>query len=415
MSMAARRLTLLGPDVLLVAMGGARPNNAVFAVECEGALDPARVARAVERLHPIAPFMASRLERPFPWGRLRWRATDAPPPVEARTLAAAESIEEVIDACLNATVDPRRAAPLRWHVVLRHDRARSWLLLVWVHPLMDPRGAELLVAMLDAVDRGADGARWAAERPIEPPGDERSARDRAALARRALPRLRALGRDRPCSLGDGRSTGRVRHRRRVVGGAARQVPLTLAAVGRAVTLLFRKRGLPIDRPLVVPVSVDRRRKGEPGPVFGNFVSFHFARFMPPDGAALSATVADIRRDMAEAVREDLVEAVWAGMNFITHYPPRHLLRPFGGREVASFHCADTGEVRPALATLLDVPVRSAFHAPCVQPHPGLGVFFSRVGDRESIVAVWIDGVVMPDEVERLLDGIQADLGLAPAA
>jgi hypothetical protein len=119
--------------------------------------------------------------------------------------------------------------------------------------------------------------------------------------------------------------------------------------------------------------------------------------------------------MAEAVRDDLVEALWAGMSVIRHYPPRHLLRPLGGREVASFHCADTGEVRPPLATLLGAPIGGAFHAPCVQPHPGLGVFFSRVGAHENIVAVWVEGAVTAAEVERLLDDVEREVAAAPAA
>jgi hypothetical protein len=193
------------------------------------------------------------------------------------------------------------------------------------------------------------------------------------------------------------------------------VPLTLAVVGRAVAHLWRERGAVPAIPFVVPISVDRRRKGEPGPVFGNFVSFHFARFLPANGEPAGAIAAGIRRDMADAVRADLVEALWAGMSVIRHYPPRHLLRPLGGREVASFHCADTGEVRPALGSLLGTPVHGAFHAPCVQPHPGLGVFFSRVGAHESIVAVWVDGVVTPAEVERLLDDVEREVVAAPAA
>jgi hypothetical protein len=226
-----------------------------------------------------------------------------------------------------------------------------------------------------------------------------------------MPHLRALAREQPPSLGDGRTPGRVRHRRRVVRAGARAVPLTLAVVGRAVARLWGARGAVPARPFVVPISVDRRRKGEPGPVFGNFVSFHFARFGPAGAEPADVTAAAIRRDMAEAVRDDLVEALWAGMSVIRHYPPRHLLRPLGGREVASFHCADTGEVR--LPTLLGMAIRGAFHAPCVQPHPGLGVFFSRVGTHESVVAVWVEGAVTEAEVERLLDDIEADIAAPP--
>jgi hypothetical protein len=406
-------MTLLGPDVLLLAMGGARANNAVLVLECGQPLDAARVERAVEALRPIAPFMASRLERPLPWGRLRWTARDGVAvAVERRTLGPDDRIDAVVEEILNRRVDPRREPPLAWHVIEQGEA--GWLVLRWVHALMDPRGAELLVAMLDAVDAGGERAAWAAARPIVPPEDERPAKERGALARSAMGPLRALGRERPPTLArNGTAPGRVRHRRRLVRSAGRQLPQTLAAVGRAVAGAAAARGDAPAEPFIVPISVDRRKKGEPGPVFGNFVSFHFARFRPAETDA--ATVAALRRDMAEAVRTNFVEALWAGMNFIRYYPPRHLLRPLGGREIASFHCADTGEVRPALPALFGVAVRSAYHAPCVQPHPGLGLFFTRVGELESIVAVWIDGVVTPDEVERLLDAVERGIAAAPAA
>ena len=415
--MARRTMTLLGPDVLLVAMGGTRPNNAVLVVECAGCLDAGRLERAVDRLQPIAPFMASRLERPFPWGRLRWTVAGGTerPPVTHRRLAKDEAVEDVIDGVLNEVVDPRHAPPLRWHRLEGHDGGTSWLVLAWVHPLMDPRGAELLIGMLDAVDRGGEGATWAAERPIVPPDDPRPWRARGALARAALASLQSLGRERPLSFAnDGSAGGRVHHRRRLVRSRVRQLPQTLAVVGRTVARAVESRGLP-PAPFVVPISVDRRRKGEPGPVFGNFLSFHFARFMPDQTSDPAATAAALRRDMAEAVRTNFVEGLWAGMNFIRYYPPRHLLRPLGGREPASFHCADTGDVRPPLASLLGVPVGSAYHAPCVHPHPGLGLFFTRVGDLESIVAVWVDGVMTPEEIDRLLDGVHAGIDAAPAA
>jgi hypothetical protein len=410
-------MTLLGPDVLLVAMGGTRPNNAVLVLELGDGLDGARLERALDRLQPLAPFMTGRLERPFPWGRLRWRADDGTrAPVRRRRLAAGEAFEDAIDAVLNTAVDPRQAPPLCWHVLDRHDGASSWLALAWVHPLMDPRGAELLVAMLDAVDRGGDGAAWAAARPVVPPEDPRPLRERGALARTALGTLQALGRERVVSLAQhGAVAGRVRHRRRLVRSRPRQLPQTLAAVGRAIAAAAAARGLPTGAPFVVPISVDRRRKGEPGPVFGNFLSFHFARLRPEQLDDPAATVAALRRDMAEAVRTNFVEGLWAGMNIIRYYPPRHLLRPLGGREIASFHCADTGDVRPPLATLLGVPVRSAYHAPCVHPHPGLGLFFTRVGELESIVAVWVDGVLGADEIECLLDGVATSVDAAPAA
>lgn len=412
--MTRRSLTLLGPDVMLVAMGGGRPNNAVLVAECVGSLCADRIDRALDTLLAYAPYMSSRLERPFPWGRLRWTVVDGRPPVVRLRVGPAESIETVIEEVLNERIDPRREAPVRWLVIESHDGARSWLMLAWVHPLMDPRGAELLMAMLDAADRGGEANAWAMRQLVEPPADDHNHHARRRLARQALAQLKAIGREPPPALGRGViGAGRLRHRRLVVPAVKRQLPSTLALVGRAVATLWRGRGLRSDQPFLVPISVDRRRKGEPGPVFGNFLSFHFARFTPAAAEDVAATAAAIRRDMADALRADQVEAVWAGMSIARYSPARQLLRPFRGEAPASFHCADTGESRPVLTTLFGTPVRSAYHVPGVQPRPGLGIFFSSFGETESIVAAWVDTVVTAAEIDRLLETIRSSVVATP--
>src|SRR5262249_53999129 len=136
---------------------------------------------------------------------------------------------------LNRIVDPRREPPLTWHVVAGSDGTGPWLVLTWVHPLMDPRGAELLVAMLDAVDRGEEGARWAADRLVAPPADPRPARERAAPAPRDAASPRARARSPPVARGrvhtracasppsrraDGRPRRAADTRRRRPGGGA---------------------------------------------------------------------------------------------------------------------------------------------------------------------------------------------------
>jgi hypothetical protein len=236
-----------------------------------------------------------------------------------------------------------------------------------------------------------------------------------AAARRGVEHLKRVTAARPRSLGRGADPpGRLRHRRVALPATApRQMPATLAHVGSAMAALWAARGVSLAEPFVVPLSVDRRRKGEPGPVFGNFLSFHFARFAPSRDAAAMAQA--IRRDLAEAVRTEAIDATWTAMNFARYYPPEALLRPVGGEDLASFNCADTGEVRPALATLFGRPVRAAYHVPCVQPRPGLGVFLGRAAGCESVTAVWAERAASEAEIDALLAHVANAIGAARAA
>lgn len=407
--MARRTFTLVGPDVVLLAQAGGRPNNALFVAECAGMLDIGLVRRACDELAALAPFIRARLGRPFPWGPLRWVSEHTPTvPVTHRRLARAD-VSAFLESELNATIDPWRGPPVRWSIVEDTDGPTTWLTLTWVHPLMDPRGAELLVAMLDAISRGAEGRQWADAQLIVPPRDERSLRQRLPLARRGVDRLRAVATPAPRSLGsEVQDPGRVRFRQRSFPTCGtRTLPVSLALAGAAVASLFRARGLPMTDGFLVPVSVDRRRKGEAGPLFGNYLSFHFARLPGADIADVAATARALRSEITDALRSDAIEGMWVGMGFGLYYPPAWMLRRFEG-ELASFHYADTGDVRPACETLFGAPVREAYHVPCVQPKPGLGIFFSRAAGRESIVVVWVDRVVAEPEVDALI----ADLATA---
>ena len=412
--MPSAPLRLLGTDVLLHAMGEGRPNNALFVVECEGTLAADGLRSALHKLLPTVPWLDARLERGWPWGYLRWRLSDrlVPPPVEERGLAAGETLADVIATLLNRPLDPRREPPLRLTIVTTAS-GQSTLVVAWSHPLMDPRGVELLVAMLVAQAR--DKHDWLRARTIAPPRDTRRLLDRLNLARAALTQLQAIAAT-PCrSLARGVTPlGQTRFRQLSVPAhdgpaSTRTMPERLALVGRAVTQLWRDRGLPLDEPFLVPISVDRRRKGEPGPVFCNNVAFHFARFTPASTAEPATAAAAIRRGMTEAMRQAAIEALVTATDLLCWQPTWRLLAPFQSGDLASFNCADTGLVRPAVTALFGAQVRNAYHVPCVAPSPGLGVFINRCDTTENIVIVWIDPVLHDDEVTRLLSDISTGL------
>jgi hypothetical protein len=410
-----RTFPLVGPDVLLIAYAGTRANNAIFVVECEGSLDAAQVEAQCRELAAIAPFTGARVERPFPWGRLRWVVGEPDVRVVSRCLEPGASIGRIAEDELNAAIDPWRGPALRWTIVNAADGRRSWLLLTWVHSLMDPRGAELLVTMLDAVARGGEERRWAAEQLIVPPLDRRPLRERLQIARRGFERLRLISERVPHSLGRHVSDpGRVRFRRHVVpAGSPRSFPITLGHVATAVAQLYRNRGI-AQGPFILPISVDRRRKGEPGPVFSNYLSFHFICLAPEHIGDVAATAAAVRREMAEALRADAIEGLWEGMELGCYYPIGWMLRSFED-DIASFHCADLGEARPIGPTLMNAPVRGAYHVACVQPRPGLGIFFNRAAGYENIIVTWVERVIEEREIDAILGHLLAAFAPADAA
>ena len=157
--------------------------------------------------------------------------------------------------------------------------------------------------------------------------------------------------------------------------------LRLAIVAKAMADLCDRRGLP-DVPSLVPIAVDLRPKGEPGPIFGNLLAFHFAQFARSATADAAGLARALWRQMGDAVRDGHIEASEAAMEFIKYRPLSTMLRELPGTasgETFSFNFADVGDFPSRFDPFFGRRVVNAYHVPAVMPRPGIGVFFNRCG------------------------------------
>ncbi len=434
-----RRLPLRGADLVLVAMQAlwkreGVSNNTLMVVQCEGALEPARVRRALERFLDVCPWPAARLSRPFPWGQLHWAARERgalrTPPVRHQRLGSPEALHAELEAELNTAIDPRREPPLRFAILDGASGApgpQSALVVTWFHPLMDPRGAQNLLAHLAHLDETDGRVPWAgATPPFATEPDPRPLKERGRLGRSSQRYMRALVPESPVSPGTGLTwPGRARFAHvgfvgddRGADGARsmREICWRLALVGRTMADLWRRRGLP-DLAFLVPVSVDLRPKGEPGATFGNVLAFHFARFKPSDTRDVDGLARTLRHQLAAALRDGQIDANAVAMEFLKYRPLSLMLRDLPGtarRETFSFNCADLADFPPALEKLFGRRVINAYHAPSVLPRPGIGVFFNRCGTRNNLVVSWVEGAMTAEEVARIIEAIREGMGWRPA-
>lgn len=433
--MTLRRVSLRGADLVLVAMqslwrNSKLSNNTVMVVECRGPIAIERVRRALDRFLDLCPWPAARLRRPLPWGKLAWvaggRASLSPPPVRHRAVASREEVHRELESELNAAIDPRRAPPLRFLIVDwggDPQGARCFLVVTWFHPLMDPRGGQNFLAQLAQLDEHAGQPPWGDTPPqFVPSPDVRPLKERGRLARQSVAYMRTLAAAPPVSPGTQlTSPGRARFLQQSFqessvsangNRATSEISWRLALVGKAMTELWNERKLP-DIPFLLPISVDLRPKGTPGPTFGNSLAFHFARFKPSETADVPALARRLRRQMADAVRDGQIEANAVAMEFLK-YRPLWLMRrglPWAvDRETFSFNCADIMDFPATLPRVFGQSILNAYHAPAVLPRPGIGVFFNRCGTRNNIVASWIEGAVDENEVTRIVEVVREGMG-----
>lgn len=414
--------------------GDAASNNALLVVHCDGPLAPERVTRSLERFLDFCPWPAARLRRPFPWGKLHWaagpRTALAPPPVARRAVATPEAFHQAVDAELNTAIDPRREPPLRFLILdgASPDAvgAPSVLIVTWFHPLMDPRGAQNLLRHLSYLDDHGGDAPWGAAVPaFAPTPDGRSLRERGRLARKSVEYMRSVSRMPP---GPPRAwrTGPVRFRQEsfvdrdpVVSHdrATREIWWRLAVVGKALREVWARRGLP-DVPVLLPIGVDLRPKGEPGPTFGNMLAFHFARFQLSETADPPRLASALRNQMAEAVRQGQIEANEVAMTFLQCRPLpmiRRAVPGISGGETFSFNCADVADFPAALARCFGRRVVNAYHVPAVPPRPGIGVFFNRCAGQNNLVVAWIAGRLSEDDVKRIVETVREEMAWLPTS
>jgi hypothetical protein len=397
-------------------------NNAILVVRCDGPLDPDRLRGTLDRFLDVCPWPAARLRRPFPWGALHWaagrRSALTAPPVRYRAVAGEDELHPLLEAELNATIDPHRAPPVRFLVIDIASLA-SVLVVTWCHPLMDPHGAQNLLVSLAELDACEGRSPWAAAPStfVAPP-ERRSFSERGRIARRSLAYMQTLAPVPPVSPGTGVvAPGPHRFRRdtfaeRDAGArATREISWRLAVVGKAVAELGARRGLPAV-PFLLPIAVDLRPKGDAGPTFGNLLAFHFARFSPSETEDIPALASALRRQMADAVRDGQIDANAVAMEFLKYRPLATMGRVLpwtAGGEIFSFNCADVGDF-PALDGFLGRRILNAYHVPSILPRPGIGIFFNRCASWTNLVVSWVDGAVRADEAARVVDVVREEMG-----
>lgn len=167
-----------------------------------------------------------------------------------------------------------------------------------------------------------------------------------------------------------------------------------------------------DGDILIPIPIDRRRKGTNEPIIGNQVSFLFYRVPKHASSDLQACTTELIEQMKNLMRSNSPERCLLMMDFMRRIPGpiyRLMLKQPTKGLMASFFFSDIGESLLDQGALFEQSIANAVHYPPTTYPPGMTFVFSRFRGRLRITLGYMQNVINEQEVESLFSHMRLAL------
>ncbi|POZ50050.1 hypothetical protein [Methylovulum psychrotolerans] len=360
-----------------------------------------------------------RLREGLPFSLAQWvyEPKAAMPVVSEYPLAASGKLP---DGLLSGGLDIKKQAPFKIDLLQSGD-AGSVLVFTWHHVLMDAHGGELFIRYL-GMPPAVRQASWVAPEepklPLKVRGKIASDMKQFLYDTSSLPLLSLyksnLDKPQACY----RVLSFTPQQTLMVNGEAKRLDagflpsaFYLAATTYAVAQVQKKRG-EIDGDALVPVPVDRRKRGAPGAILGNQVSFLFYRLPKAILEDVPAMTGELMTQMKALMRAESPAHYTVMMDFLRRLPGfiyRRVLKAPTQGLMASFFYSDTGDSLQDFTGLFGQPVKGAVHYPPNMYPPGLTFIFSRYQGALQITLSYMHADLTEFEAQQLLATVHSVL------
>ncbi len=300
--------------------------------------------------------------------------------------------------------------------------AGSILVFTWHHALMDAHGGETFIRHLGGLGKLSTDALCAQQENVLP------LKEQANIALQMKEFLLDISRLPIASLANTKKlNAEVRYRilsyteqqtkditiRASQQGAGFLVSaFYLAVIACAVAKIQKKRAPMAEEDILIPIPLDRRKRGVHSPIIGNQVTFLFYRIPYKALANIKTCVAELVEQMKSLMRAENPRYYLVMMNFLRRVPGwlyrMQLTSPSEGK-MASFYYSDTGDTLNLYDTLFDSQVTSAIHYPPNMYPPGITFVLSRSQDTLQLTFAYTQAVINEAEVKFLLQQINTGL------
>ena len=338
-----------------------------------------RIAELVTR-HPIL------RARPGGWLMPKWKLPQENAPLpQVRVHREQSGLREKL---CDEPLAPKRGELFRFDLVAR-DGGRMNVIFTWAHMLMDANSAEHFVALV-----GRDDVPLPA---LEQPVSTRPRKtfiERLKLARKSVLQFDEFVKAQPRTVGvrfpdapkaqrfcverfSAEETARVRANASKICGALGGAQFHAAAAMIELHQLHQRIGSP-SQSYVLPVPVSLRAKGSVEPLFCNQVTMMMTQFLPQHLDTTAAAVAALKPQIAQAMRDGLIEAgvaIGEISRCLPLAPYLWILKSGLRGEICSFFYGDTAAVTPLLSSFCGANIHDFTHVGATTPSPGIGAIF----------------------------------------
>ena len=187
----------------------------------------------------------------------------------------------------------------------------------------------------------------------------------------------------------------------------------MAAVANCVQRALRKRG---QEPPYLWFSVphDQRRKGSPGHLVSNQLSFLFFRLSKIELTDAASSVSAIDRQLRQQIKARITDR-YADLMDVLRWIPLAIYEGMvdlaSNGKMSSFGYSDLGENKYPIKGFLGAQVVRLDHYPPVPSPPGFNVIVSKTNGQLQFVWAYVDEALSEDEIKEMESSFKKNLGI----
>lgn len=159
-----------------------------------------------------------------------------------------------------------------------------------------------------------------------------------------------------------------------------------------------------DRPLLIPVPYDGRKRGEIGPLCSNQIHFVFYKLEQQDLTSISSIVAALNHQLKTQIAAELPKKYNLLLDTMRYFPQgvfRKMALKAGKSNSSSFLYSSAGEANWDLANVASAAIEDILLIPPFSVHPGITFSFSQVNQLIKLNITYNAFYLSHEDIEKI--------------